>query len=102
MTVKVFKLISGEEVISEVSSTSDAGWFLEKPATIMLQQNSQGNVSVGIAPYMPYAENQKVYLHKIAVASDGTPDPNLKNEYNRIYGSGLITAPASALAGLKM
>ena len=102
MTVKVFKLISGEEVISQVTKESVTGWALDKPASIMLQQNSQGNVSVGIAPYMPYAENQKVFLHIHAVASDGEPDPNLKNEYNRIYGSGLITAPASALAGLKM
>lgn len=100
MNVKVFKMISGEEIISEVKVEGAIGYELENPATIVMQQTQQG-VGVGIAPYMPYAEG-KVFLHKTAIAAAGTPDQNMTNEYNRIFGSGIVTAPASALAGLQM
>lgn len=98
MNVKVFKLISGEEIISEVTSGSDSGWHLDKPATIMLQQTDRG-VGVGIAPYMPYAAG-KVYLYKHCVASEADPDPNMTNEYNRVYGSGIQIAAAGSIPGL--
>ena len=94
----VFKLISGEEVISEITSGSEVGWFLENPATIMLQQTDRG-VGVGIAPYMPYAAG-KVYLYKQAVASSADPDPNMLNEYNRVFGSGIQIASAGSIPGL--
>ena len=95
MTIKVFKLINGEELISEVSSGSDAGYYLENPAVIQLQQTAQG-VGVGIAPYMPYAQG-KVTLYSSAIAAEADPDDKMKNEYNRIFGSGIQVVPASAL-----
>jgi len=98
--IKVFRLINGEEIISEVSSGSEAGYFLEKPANIMMQQTAQG-VGVGLAPYMPYAEG-KIFLNNSAIAAEASPEQQMKNEYNRIFGSGIQIAPASALAGLQM
>jgi hypothetical protein len=96
MTVKVFKLISGEELIASVTSGSDAGYHVENAATIMLQQTEKG-IGVGLAPYMPYAEDEKVYLFKHAIASEGTPAVAMRNEYSRMFGSGIEIAPASAL-----
>lgn len=99
MSVKVFKMINGEEIISEVSSGSDFGYFLENPAVIMIQQNQNGQMGVGIAPYMPYISG-KVYIYKSSISAEGDPDTKMENEYRRIFGSGIQLAPASALAGL--
>lgn len=93
--IKVFKLINGEEVISEVTSGSDGGYYLESPASIQLQQTTQG-VGVGIAPYMPYAKD-KIYLFKHAVASEATPDEKMENEYRRIFGSGIQVVSAGSI-----
>ncbi len=95
MTIKVFKLINGEEVISEVTSTSEAGFFLENPASIQLQQTAQG-VGVGIAPYMPYAKD-KIYLYKHAVASEASADEKMENEYRRVFGSGIQVVSAGSI-----
>lgn len=88
MTIKVFKMINGEELIGSVDSGSDIGYFVDKPASIMLQQTADGKVGVGIAPYMPYAQG-KVYIYKTAIAAEGTPDIQMENEYNRVFGSGI-------------
>jgi hypothetical protein len=95
MTIKVFKLINGEEVISEVTSTSEAGYFLENPAVIQLQQTAQG-VGVGIAPYMPYAKD-KIYLFKHALASEASADEKMENEYRRVFGSGIQVVSAGSI-----
>lgn len=95
MTVKVFKLISGEELIAEVTSGSAEGYFLETPASIMLQQTEKG-IGVGLAPYMPYVEG-KPYLYKSAIASEGEPADAMRNEYSRLFGSGIQIAPAGSV-----
>lgn len=95
MDIKVFKLINGEEVISEVSSGSEAGYFLENPASIQLQQTANG-VGVGIAPYMPYAKG-KVYLYKHSIASEAVADEKMENEYRRIFGSGIQVVSAGSI-----
>lgn len=98
--VRVFKMINGEEIISEVSNHYDKHFELKNPANIMLQPTSGGQMGVGIAPYMPYASGN-VSLYKSAIASEAEPEQSMINEYNRIFGSGIEVVSASALAGLK-
>lgn len=98
--VKVFKLINGEELISEVFNTYEGHYELKNPANIMLQPTQSGQMGVGIAPYMPYADGN-VTLNWSAVAAEATPEQSMINEYNRIFGAGIEIAPASALAGLR-
>lgn len=100
MKVKVFKLINGEELISEISNYYDQTVELKKPAQIMVQQTERG-MSVGLAPYMPYVEGD-VHLYRNAIASEGDPVEQMQNEYNRLFGSGIQIASASTLAGLKV
>lgn len=98
MSVKVFKLINGEELIAVISSGSDVGYFLENPTTIVMQQTERG-VGVALMPYMPYAGN-KIFLYKTAISSEGDPLAEMENEYKRVTGAGIQIVPATALAGL--
>ena len=98
--VRVFKLINGEELISEVFNTYEGQYELKNPANIMLQPTANGQMGVGIAPYMPYADGN-VKLNWTAIAAEAEPEQSMINEYNRIFGSGIEVVSASALAGLK-
>jgi hypothetical protein len=95
--IKVFKLISGEELIGSVEVTG-MGYTIESPATILMQQTKDG-VGLALMPYMPYTEG-KVILFSQSIATEGTPSTKMVNEYNRLFGSGIEIAPASALVGL--
>lgn len=99
MKFRVFKLINGEEIISEIFNYYDQTVELKKPAQIMVQQTERG-MGVGLAPYMPYVDGN-VSLYRNAIASEGAPVEQMQNEYTRLFGSGIQIAPASALAGLK-
>lgn len=100
-SVVVFKMINGEELIGEIFNQYDQHIELKKPAQIMVQQNAAGQMGVGLAPYMPYVDGN-VRLYRNAIASEGDPVDQMKNEYNRLFGSGIQIAPASALAGLQV
>ena len=89
--IKVFKLINGEEIISKVTDTG-AGWNLNSPAQIVMQQTKEG-VGVALAPYMPYASGE-ITLYQHAVASEASPDVKMENEYSRLFGSGIQIASA--------
>ena len=95
--IKVFKLISGEELIGKVEVTG-RGYTIEAPATILMQQTKDG-VGLALMPYMPYTEG-KVTLFTQCIATEGEPSKKMINEYNRLFGSGIEIAPASALVGL--
>ena len=95
--IKVFKLISGEELIGKAEVTG-LGYTLEAPATILMQQTKDG-VGLALMPYMPYTEG-KVILFSQCIATEGTPSAKMINEYNRLFGSGIEIAPASVLVGL--
>jgi hypothetical protein len=100
MTVKVYKMINGEDIIAQEVKADSTNYELKAPAQIVLQQTEKG-MGVAIAPYMPYASGN-INLYYSAIAAECIPDQNMVNEYNRIFGSGIQVAPASALAGLQI
>ena len=91
MSIRVFKLINGEEIISKAEGTG-TGWTLSSPAQIVMQQTKDG-VGVALAPYMPYASGE-ITMYRHAVASESNPDVKMENEYNRLFGSGIQIASA--------
>lgn len=97
--VVVFKLVSGEEVIGEVFNTFDAVEEIKNPAVVMMQRTEQG-MGVALMPYLPYCDGN-ISFHKNGIIAEGEPSQNMRNEYNRIFGSGIEIVPASALHVVK-
>ncbi len=92
MTVKIVKIVTGEEVIGSEELSTSEGIVLKNPAVILMRQTPDGKFSVALAPYMAYAEFGRVHIYKTAIAADCEPDVQMVNEYNRIYGSGIEIA----------
>jgi hypothetical protein len=96
--IKVFKLINGEEIISEIVKQFDDYLELKNPAQIVMQQTKDG-VGVAMAPYMPYA-SQNIELYKHAIASSAVPDVKMENEYSRLFGSGIQIVSSNSPASI--
>ena len=96
MNVKVCRLVSGEDVISDVE-VDQHGYVFNNPALIVVQQTQDGRVGAAFAPFAPYAKDGKVRIFKDFVAGEMHLDIKLINEYNRIFGSGIMIAGADEL-----
>lgn len=94
MTVKVFRMLTGEDIITTVKESispevSDKV-IMQDPAQIILQKQGE-QVGVAIAPYLPLIDGE-VEVYKTAIVAEGIPDQALINEYNVKFGSGLVVA----------
>lgn len=93
MSIRIFKLISGEELIGNVVSSSGTDIVLEDVVTITYHPVGEGKMSAGFAPHMPYSEgNIVLQLHAVAVSADVAGE--MLNEYKRIF-SKIITPPGT-------
>ena len=101
--IKLFKFVSGEEIIADITSTDlDLGgapksFTINDAVTLVYRPQEGGKMTVGFAPFMPYATG-KIELLSSAIIAYSEPQEDLLNEFNRIFGSGIVVAQANDAA----
>jgi hypothetical protein len=89
MTVEVFRVIAGEEIIGDVKDNGDS-ITVENPAVIAMMPGEDGQMQVRIGPLSPSTDDTKVTIASDKILYRVTPKTELLNYYNQIFGSGLI------------
>ena len=90
MNIKVVRLISGEELIGDWNEETN---IITNPVIMVPVSKAQ----LGFSPWIPYVEEEEVPLKEQHIVTILTPDNKLQNEYNRVYGSGLIVPNADKI-----
>jgi len=97
--VKLYRLVSGEEILATVVGTTPDYIEIKDSVVLVYQRAAEDKMSVGFAPFMPYATGN-VTLYSRSIESVATCSDQLLGEYNRVF-SKIQIAPASMLAGLQ-
>ena len=83
MNIKVLRLVTAEELIGE--------WNEEKSSilnpVVMVPVSKD---KIGFQPWITLSEEEEIFLKDQHIMAIVTPDIKLQNEYNRVFGSGLI------------
>lgn len=95
--IVLFKLISGEELIAKVIMRG-LMTEIQDAVTLVYHQVGDGKMSVGFAPFMPYANDKSIKLNPSSIASEADPKDQILGEYNRIF-SNIVIAPANSIIG---
>ena len=90
MNIKVVRLISSEELIGDWNEETNT---ITNPVVMVPVAKDQ----LGFSPWIPYVEEEEVPLKEQHIVTILTPDNKLQNEYNRVYGSGLIVPDAEKI-----
>ena len=85
--IKVMKLTTGEEVVSEVELEKDV-YKMKQPIRLLLSPEG----GVAMMPFAPFVSGDIVEVHKSHVLYEGEPEQELKNAYNSKFGNGIVTA----------
>jgi hypothetical protein len=93
----LIKLTSSEEILCTQISSGEGAMVIKDAVLLIYRQAKEGAMSVGFAPFMPYADGT-ISLNHSAIASNGYPKQDLADEYNRIFGSGIVIAGANDAA----
>ena len=83
MNIKIIRLISGEELIGDWNRETNT---ITDPVVMVPVAKDQ----LGFQPWIPYAEEEIMTFKEQHIIVVLTPDTKLQNEYNRVYGSGLL------------
>ena len=100
MNILAFKLITGEDLLGEVESESETEFVIENPVGIAIIRGKDGQPNVGFAPFPIHAEQKTgatVALSKKHVVYSYVPAQDFINNYNSIFGSGLVVPPSKTL-----
>jgi len=87
MNVKVFRLNSGEEILSRFEE-QDGGYMLKDPAILVPMNKGQ----IGLMPWMMYTKAAKgVLIPKSFIAFTVDAVEELKEQYDSSLNSGIVT-----------
>lgn len=96
MNILAMKLITGEDVLSEIESQSETEFVLVNPVGIAVMRGKDGQPNVGFAPFPIHGEQKTgstLVLAKKHVVYYYTPAEDFLTNYKQIFGSGLIVPP---------
>jgi hypothetical protein len=100
MNILALKLITGEEILGEIESESETEFVLVNPVGIAVVRGKDGQPNVGFAPFPIHAEQKvgsTVALAKKNVVYSYVPAEDFINNYNQIFGSGIVLPPQKSL-----
>lgn len=98
--IKLIKLITGEEIISEVledNKGSEGYLKLKQPLRVMIipSRTDPKTPTVGFAPWAEFSEEKEFVLDRKHVLLVSSPIQEFINQYNSVFGG--IVAPSSKL-----
>ena len=79
--IKCIKLITGEDLIGDVEVN---------PCVVVLIPTQEHQYSIGLAPFLPFAASKKFSYSREHIVLLYEAADQLKNEYSRITGKGII------------
>lgn len=100
MDIIVLKLITNEEVLGEVQSSTETEWIIENPVSIAVVRAQNGQPNVGFAPFpihAPQVRGSIISIPKRHVVYHYTPAEDFISNYNQIFGSGIVLPPTKQL-----
>jgi len=98
--IKILKLMSGEELLGDIIDNEDDTVTAKNAVSIVYQQTEKG-LGAGLAPFMPYVQDP-VTINRHAIASSGDPNKDMLNQYNTIFGSGIVIAGANEMPEVRL
>ena len=93
MKIMLFKLVTHEEVLAEVGEETDTTVVLTNPVGVAVVRGKDGAPNVGFAPFPLHAEQKsgtQVAIQKQHVVYSYVPADDFVNNYNQIFGTGII------------
>jgi hypothetical protein len=97
MNIKLIRLQNGEDLIADVVKEG-AALTLENPCMVYIRQNPTNTAaSIGITKWMPYSDAKQFTIDNKWIVVITDPAEDLKGEYNKAFGSGIITPPTGLI-----
>ena len=95
MNIKAVKLVTGEDIICDFEHRSDTEYgILKNPVQVTMVPNRLGGQpNFGFVPFPMTGEVKELQIDMRHVIFVSDVHEEFKNQYNSIFGSGIVTPP---------
>lgn len=98
MEIKLLRLITGEDVLAEIVDAGDVAYQIRNPLIVYIRPTETGVPSVGLSQWIPYSADKEFTIKNDRVVVESNPAEDLRKQYDRVYGSGIIMPPTKLTA----
>jgi len=95
--LRILKLVSGEEVVGEITEDNQDTIRIENPCVIGIGMSQTGKPTLQMQPMLLFSEQKVVEIKQSHVLYNVSVAPEIKNKYNEIYGSGIVVPKKSPI-----
>lgn len=99
--IKGFRLVTGEVVLAELVGETPEAFEVKNPASLVTQEIEPGRMGVALQPFVPFSDGP-ITLYKNGLNASFDLDRQVENEYNRIYGAGIVIAGANEMPNIQV
>ena len=100
--IRGIKLVTGEEVISEVIIQPDGRFLLKNPVQLRMvpPQIAGSQPSMGFVPFPAFgSQGENIFVEPLHIVYNYTPDEQIVSNYNQMFGAGIITTSKQIITG---
>lgn len=94
MAISCVKIITGDDLIGIIEEKENEV-IVETPCAIVLVPTGQNQYSIGLAPFLPFSKTKLLSFKKEHIVLFFEAADELKNEYNRVTGKGIVIPKTS-------
>jgi hypothetical protein len=104
MNIQGIKLVTGEEVIADVSVNPQSQLQLKNPVQLRVAPPKVAGASpqMGFIPFPTFSQQKEgeiIIVEPLHVVYTYTPASDISDNYNQMFGSGIITPPTQIITG---
>ena len=102
MDIIALKLVTGEDILGENVVKGGDIWTLKNPVGITIVRGQDGKPNIGFSPFPLHAEQKTdatIDIHHEHVVYYYDPAEDFKENYNEIFGSGIILPNKTLITG---
>lgn len=101
MNVLITRLITGEEILGDVTSSTSDTCTISNPTQIAAMQNpSTSKVDIHMGPFAPLSADKSITIQVRNILCQYEPVVEIKNKYNTMFGSGIILPKSAGISTL--
>jgi hypothetical protein len=104
MNIQGIKLVTGEEVIADISVSLQGQLQLKNPVQLRMVPPKVAGAppQMGFVPFPTFSqqkEGETILVEPLHVVYNYTPATDISDNYNQMFGSGIITPPTQIITG---
>jgi hypothetical protein len=95
----VLKLVTGEDILAQIDE-DETNVIITNPVRIAMVPGQNGQPNIGFAPWPTHAGQEKdaeFVISKKHVVYSYAPAEEYLNNYNQIFGSGIVVPPTKQI-----